>query len=194
MNANQITKEQVLDALQTHKTISNATKALGIKHPEMMKLMKRYGITANHTKKKETPESNEEAKELDDVAKAQKWSKAKFVGIHVFFFLALGIFIGNAIIAFLNGSIHGGLGWVCTTLITGCFFFEMKVAAKIITTYKAVVAQYKTILDGDQSIFAHFKERVNMIIESRPSIRKKYLLEMEEELTKLTEQDCNETK
>ena len=48
-----ITKEQILDALQTHKTISGATKALGIKHPEMMKLLKRYGIVANHNVKVE---------------------------------------------------------------------------------------------------------------------------------------------
>lgn len=40
------TKEQVLDALATHKTVWKASVALGVKYPTMQKYLKRYGIKA----------------------------------------------------------------------------------------------------------------------------------------------------
>lgn len=47
------TKEQVLNALQTHKTVQKAAKALKLSYPEMQKYLRRYGIVCNHKTKKE---------------------------------------------------------------------------------------------------------------------------------------------
>ena len=44
MAKQEFTTEQILDALQTHKTVQKAAKALGISYPEMQKYLKRYGI------------------------------------------------------------------------------------------------------------------------------------------------------
>lgn len=41
------TKVQVLDALQTHKTVQKAAKALGMSYPKMQHLLKKYGIVCN---------------------------------------------------------------------------------------------------------------------------------------------------
>lgn len=46
------TKEQVLDALQTHKTVQKAAKALGLSYPKMQHWLKKYGIVCNHNIKK----------------------------------------------------------------------------------------------------------------------------------------------
>ena len=48
----QPTKEQVLDALQTHKTLYRAAKSLGVTYPTMQKWMRQYGIVVNHNIKK----------------------------------------------------------------------------------------------------------------------------------------------
>ena len=45
------TREQVLDALQTHKTVNKAAIALGVSYPEMQKYLRQYGICANHSAK-----------------------------------------------------------------------------------------------------------------------------------------------
>ena len=45
------TKEQVLDALQTHKTVQKAAKALGLSYPQMQHWLKKYGIVCNHNAK-----------------------------------------------------------------------------------------------------------------------------------------------
>lgn len=45
------TKEQVLDALQTHKTIYRAAMVFGVTAPTFKQWMKRYGIVANHNVK-----------------------------------------------------------------------------------------------------------------------------------------------
>lgn len=50
------TKEQVLDALQTHKTVQKAAKALGLSYPEMQKCLRRYGIVCGHNAKQVEPE------------------------------------------------------------------------------------------------------------------------------------------
>ena len=43
------TKEQVLDALQTYKTVQKAAKALGLSYPKMQHWLKKYGIVCNRT-------------------------------------------------------------------------------------------------------------------------------------------------
>lgn len=50
------TKEQVLDALQTHKTVQKAAKALGLSYPKMQHWLKKYGIVCNHNAKHVEPE------------------------------------------------------------------------------------------------------------------------------------------
>ena len=45
------TKVQVLDALQTYKTVHKAAKALKLSYPEMQKYLRRYGIVCNHNAK-----------------------------------------------------------------------------------------------------------------------------------------------
>ena len=50
------TKEQVLDALQTHKTVQKAAKALGLSYPKMQHWLKKYGIVCNHNAKQVEPE------------------------------------------------------------------------------------------------------------------------------------------
>jgi len=50
------TKEQVLDALQTHKTVQKAAKALGLSYPKMRKCLRWYGIVCNHNAKQVEPE------------------------------------------------------------------------------------------------------------------------------------------
>lgn len=52
------TKVQVLDALQTHKTVQKAAKALGLSYPEMQKYIRRYGIVCNHSAKQVEPEQS----------------------------------------------------------------------------------------------------------------------------------------
>lgn len=52
------TKEQVLDALQTHKTVQKAAKALGLSYPKMQHWLKKYGIVCNHTAKQVVPEQS----------------------------------------------------------------------------------------------------------------------------------------
>lgn len=47
----EFTTEQILDALQTHKTVQKAANALGIRYPEMQKLMRKHGICANRNVK-----------------------------------------------------------------------------------------------------------------------------------------------
>lgn len=47
------TKEQVLDALQTHKTVQIAAKALGLSYPKMQHWLKKYDIVCKHNAKKE---------------------------------------------------------------------------------------------------------------------------------------------
>lgn len=50
------TKEQVLDALQTHKTLYRAAYTFGVTSPTLKKWMRHYGIVANHNvKQPETP-------------------------------------------------------------------------------------------------------------------------------------------
>ena len=48
MAKQEFTTEQILDALQTHKTVQKAAKALGISYPEMQKHMRQHGICANN--------------------------------------------------------------------------------------------------------------------------------------------------
>jgi DNA-binding transcriptional ArsR family regulator len=50
------TKAQVLDALQTHKTVQKAAKALGLSYPKMQHWLKKYGIVCNHNAKQVEPE------------------------------------------------------------------------------------------------------------------------------------------
>ena len=50
------TKVQVLDALQTHKTVQKAAKALGLSYPKMQYWLKKYGIVCNHNTKQVEPE------------------------------------------------------------------------------------------------------------------------------------------
>lgn len=45
------TKEQVLDALQTHKTLYRAAYKFGVTTPTLKKWMRHYGIVANHNVK-----------------------------------------------------------------------------------------------------------------------------------------------
>ena len=52
----EFTKEQVLDALQTHKTVQKAAKALGLSYPKMQHWLKKYGIVCNHNAKQVEPE------------------------------------------------------------------------------------------------------------------------------------------
>ena len=52
------TKEQVLDALQTHKTVQKAAKALGLSYPKMQHWLKKYGIVCNHNAKQVEPEQS----------------------------------------------------------------------------------------------------------------------------------------
>ena len=47
----EFTRGQILDALQTHKTVQKAAKALGLSYPEMQKYLRRYGIVCNHNAK-----------------------------------------------------------------------------------------------------------------------------------------------
>ena len=61
MAKQEFTREQVLDALQTHKTVQKAAKALGISYPKMQHYLKKYGIVCNH-KLKEYVGPTEEAK------------------------------------------------------------------------------------------------------------------------------------
>lgn len=49
------TKEQVLDALQTHKTVQKSAKALGLSYPKMQHWLKKYGIVCNHNAKQVEP-------------------------------------------------------------------------------------------------------------------------------------------
>lgn len=49
------TKVQVLDALQTHKTVQKAAKALGLSYPKMQHWLKKYGIVCNHNAKQVEP-------------------------------------------------------------------------------------------------------------------------------------------
>ena len=49
MARKQLTKEQILDALQTHKTVQKAAKALGVDYPEMQYHLRKNGIVAYHT-------------------------------------------------------------------------------------------------------------------------------------------------
>ena len=51
----EITKEQVLDALQTHKTVQKAAKALGVSYPQMQKYLRKYKITADMIVKAKQP-------------------------------------------------------------------------------------------------------------------------------------------
>lgn len=45
------TREQVLDALATHKSVQKAANSLGLKYPEMQKYLRKYGICTNHNVK-----------------------------------------------------------------------------------------------------------------------------------------------
>lgn len=57
----QPTKEQVLDALQTHKTVQKAARALGLSYPKMQHWLKKYGIVCNHN-----------AKQVDEMTNLEK--------------------------------------------------------------------------------------------------------------------------
>lgn len=50
------TKVQVLDALQTHKTVQKAAKALGLSYPKMQHWLKKYGIVCNHNANQVEPD------------------------------------------------------------------------------------------------------------------------------------------
>jgi hypothetical protein len=54
----QPTREQVLDALQTHKSVQKAANALHISYPEMQKYLRKYGICAGHVYKINHPEAD----------------------------------------------------------------------------------------------------------------------------------------
>lgn len=54
----QLTKEQVLDALRENKSVQKAANALGIKYPEMQKYLRKYGICAGHIMKSNHPEAD----------------------------------------------------------------------------------------------------------------------------------------
>lgn len=49
----ELTKVQVLDALQTHKTVQKAAKALKLSYHEMQNYLRLYGIVCNHKVKEE---------------------------------------------------------------------------------------------------------------------------------------------
>ena len=51
----QPTKEQVLDALQTHKTVQKAANALHVTYPDMQKYLRKYGIVCNRKAKEYDP-------------------------------------------------------------------------------------------------------------------------------------------
>ena len=57
MAKQEFTTEQILDALQTHKTVQKAAKALGISYPEMQKHMRQHGICAGHVMKIQNPDA-----------------------------------------------------------------------------------------------------------------------------------------
>ena len=50
------TKEQVLGALATHKTLYRAAYTFGVTSPTLKKWMRHYGIVANHNAKQVEPE------------------------------------------------------------------------------------------------------------------------------------------
>ena len=51
------TREQVLDALATHKSVQKAADSLGLKYPEMQKYLRKYGICVGHVMKIKHPEA-----------------------------------------------------------------------------------------------------------------------------------------
>lgn len=65
----EFTKEQILDAMSTHKTVQKAAKALGLSYPNMQHWLKKYGIVCNHNAKHVEPEPS---------APSQPWYKRFF--------------------------------------------------------------------------------------------------------------------
>lgn len=72
------TKEQVLDALQTHKTVQKAANALGIRYPEMQKLMRKHGICANRNVKEKPVNTGRNDDEHAFRGAINRWYKRLF--------------------------------------------------------------------------------------------------------------------
>ena len=72
------TKEQVLDALQTHKTVQKAAKALGLSYPKMQHWLKKYGIVCNHNVKEKPVNTGRNDDEHAFRGAINRWYKRLF--------------------------------------------------------------------------------------------------------------------
>ena len=78
MAKQEFTTEQILDALQTHKTVQKAAKALGISYPEMQKHMRKHGICANHSAKDKPVDTHNNDDEHAFRHAVNNWYKKRF--------------------------------------------------------------------------------------------------------------------
>ena len=78
MAKQEFTTEQILDALQTHKTVQKAAKALGISYPEMQKHMRKHGICANNKVKQKPVDTGRNDDEHAFRGAINRWYKRMF--------------------------------------------------------------------------------------------------------------------
>ena len=78
MAKQEFTTEQILDALQTHKTVNKAAIALGVSYPEMQKYLRQYGICANHKVKQKPVDTGRNDDEHAFRGAINRWYKKWF--------------------------------------------------------------------------------------------------------------------
>ena len=74
----EFTTEQILDALQTHKTVQKAANSLCIRYPEMQKLMRKHGICANRNVKEKPVNTGRNDDEHAFRGAINRWYKRLF--------------------------------------------------------------------------------------------------------------------
>jgi len=187
----QPTREQVLDALQTNKTVQKAATALHISYPTMQKLLKRYGIVANHNAKADAPSAEEIAKQekaINDAAEAEKRKLRREKTIEITSAVVSGaILVAMIVMNILLRNFGAVCGWVTAGVVFGALmyiFFKSKEAIHFLSEY--IRYQYQ-IIESDQNLFSALGKEAHRIAEEvAPSLRGKYIKELAQRLDELT--------